>query len=170
MDLQTFTELYHEYRRSKWPEGHSPPYIKFSLEKTRVLKKRQDTYVADENRVPKLVSSVPAVSKRVFDTNGACKLYAAMWEYYLGSQLKRISSEGNYRPGIGFIKSGNKGISDLLGIHKGVVYFIEAKQPKEKHLDSQVKFKDWVEKGDGTYVTVRGFEDMYNLIQKIINS
>lgn len=135
--------------------------------KSKITKKRKQTWGVDSNGVPVLISEVKAVSKQVVDTNGLTKLYQAMWAHFLGVELKRISSEGNYRHGIGFIKSSNKGIADLMGGYNGKVYYIEIKQSKEKLLPSQIAFKAWVESFNGEYHIVTGFDDMLNLINKI---
>ena len=135
--------------------------------KSKITKKREQTWGVDANGVPVLISEVKAVSKQVVDTNGLTKLYQAMWAHFLGVELKRISSEGNYRHGIGFIKSANKGIADLMGGYNGKVYYIEMKQKKERLLQSQIDFRAWVESFGGEYHIVKGFDDMLNLINKI---
>ena len=164
MTIKEFTKLWNEYRASLDPPRYA---VKFSIEKTRIVKKRVDTYKANENGVPVLQSREPAVSKRVVDTGGLTKLYQAMFKYFLGTDLKRISSEGSYRPGVGFIPSSNKGIADLMGGYNGKVYYIEMKQKKEKMLPTQVKFKEWVNSFGGEYHIVTGFDDMYSLIKTI---
>jgi len=133
--------------------------------KSKITKKREQKWGVDSNGVPVLISEVKAVSKQVVDTNSITKLYQAMWAHFLGVELKRISSEGNYRHGIGFIKSSNKGIADLMGGYNGKVYYIEMKQ--KKLLQSQIDFRAWVESFGGEYHIVKGFEDMYLLIKTI---
>lgn len=162
--LKEFTHLYNLRRSQMTPPRHK---VTFSLMKSKVVKKRKDSYVADENGVPKLVGREDGVSKQVVDTNGLTKLYQAMWSHFLGVELKRISSEGNYRHGIGFIKSSNKGLADLMGGYNGKVYYIEIKQKTEKLLPSQIAFKAWVESFNGEYHIVTGFDDMYSLIKKL---
>jgi len=150
----------------------NPPRHKvtFSLMKSKITKKREQTWGVDDNGVPILISEVKAESKQVVDTNGLTKLYQAMFYFFLETELKRISSEGNYRHGIGFIKSTNKGFADLHGLYKGRAIYIEVKSKVEKHLPSQIKFAEWVKKGGGIYVTIRNFDMMYDLIQKILNN
>lgn len=162
MTIATFTQLYNTKRKA---EGKHE--VTFSIEKSKVIKKRQDTYVADEYGRPQLTHSIPAVSKRVVDTNGITKLYQCMWSYYLHTDLKRISSEGSYRPGVGFIPNTNRGIADLMGGYEGKVYYIEVKQRKEKLLSTQIKFKAWVESFGGEYHIVHDFDEMYSLICNI---
>ena len=167
MDLKTFTHLYNLQRSKMNPPRHK---VTFSLMKSKITKKREQTWGVDGNGVPVLISEVKAESKQVVDTNGLTKLYQAMWAHFLGVELKRISSEGNYRHGIGFIKSANKGIADLMGGYNGKVYYLEMKQKAEKLLPSQIAFKAWVESFGGEYHIVKGFDDMYFLIQKLLNN
>ena len=141
--------------------------VSFPLMTTKVIKKSQRIYKADENGVPTLVQTIPGISKKAFNTNNFNKLCQAVWEYYTGTKLKRISSEGRYRPGIGFIASPNKGFADLHGIYKGRSVYIETKQSKESHLKSQKEFAEWVREGGGLYHTVRSFEDIYLLVKDL---
>ena len=141
--------------------------VSFPLMTTKVIKKSQRIYKADENGVPTLVQTIPGISKKAFNTNNFNKLCQAVWEYYTGTKLKRISSEGRYRPGIGFIASPNKGFADLHGIYKGRSVYIETKQSKESHLKSQKEFAQWVREGGGLYHTVRSFEDIYLLVKDL---
>jgi len=117
--------------------------------------------------IPTEVSRTPAVSKVVEDTNGKTYLFKCMWKLMLGTEMKRISSEGNYRHGIGFIKSPNKGIADLMGGYKGITYYIEVKQDNERLLPSQIKFKQWVESFGGQYHVCRDFDSMLALIMSL---
>ena len=165
MTLRDFTTLYNQERKRLYPYKHD---VTFSIMKSKVTKKSVVTYEADQYGRPIEISRTPSISKQVVDTNGFTKLCQAVWEYYLHTDLKRISSEGSYRKGIGYIKSPNKGISDLMGLYKGNVFFIEIKQAKEKQLDSQVKFEKWTEEGCAMYCIVRSFDDIYNLVQQIL--
>lgn len=165
MNIQEFTNLYNERRKERMGSTYFP--TKFSVMKSKVTKKAIITYEVDEYGRPFEVGRTPTISKKVVDTNGFTKLCQAVWEYYLNTDLKRIASEGSYRKDVGYIKSPNKGISDLMGLYLGNVYFIEIKRPNEKQLDSQIKFEKWTEKGGARYCIVRSFEDIYNLIQQI---
>ena len=162
-----FEVLWNIRRKEMHPVGFYK--VSFPLITSKVIKKSQKIYKADENGVPTLVQTIPGVSKKAFNTNNFNKLCQAVWEYYTGTKLKRISSEGKYRPGIGFIKSTNKGFADLHGIYKGKSVYIETKQSKEAHLKSQKDFAEWVRQGGGLYHTVRSFEDMFLLVQDLIS-
>ncbi len=160
-----FEVLWNIRRKELHPVGFYK--VSFPLMTTKVIKKSQRIYKADENGVPTLVQTIPGISKKAFNTNNFNKLCQAVWEYYTGTKLKRISSEGRYRPGIGFIASPNKGFADLHGIYKGRSVYIETKQSKESHLKSQKEFAEWVREGGGLYHTVRSFEDIYLLVKDL---
>ena len=161
-----FEALYNERRKEQMKDGFFKK--SFPLMTKKVIKKRQDIYKADENGVPTLVERIPGVSKKAFNTNNFNALCQAVWKYYTGTKLMRISSEGRYRGGIGYIKSPNKGFADLHGMYKGRAVYIETKQRNEKHLKSQHDFMQWVRDGGGIYHTVRSFEDMYLVTQNIL--
>ena len=160
-----FEVLWNIRRKELHPVGFYK--VSFPLMTTKVIKKSERIYKADENGVPTLVQTIPGISKKAFNTNNFNKLCQAVWEYYTGTKLKRISSEGRYRPGIGFIASPNKGFADLHGIYKGRSVYIETKQSKESHLKSQKEFAEWVREGGGLYHTVRSFEDIYLLVKDL---
>lgn len=166
MTLQTFTTLYNQERKRLYPYKHD---VTFSIMKSKVTKKSVVTYEADQYGRPIEISRTPSISKQVVDTNGFTKLCQAVWEFYLNTDLKRISSEGKYRPGVGFIKNENRGFADLHGIFKGRSIYIEIKQTSENHLKSQKEFAEWVRSGGGIYVSVRSFEDIYEVVQCLIN-
>ena len=164
MTLQQFTQAYNLKRSQMNPPRHA---VTFPLMKSKITKKREQTWGVDGNGVPVLISEVKAVSKQVVDTNSITKLYQAMFEYFLGVELKRISSEGKYRHGIGYIKNTNKGFADLHGMYQGKAIYIEVKQSKEKMLPSQIEFKQWVESGGGIYRTIRCYEEMFSFINEL---
>ena len=73
-----FEALYNERRRQQMKDG----FFKKSwpLITTKVIKKRQDIYKADENGVPTLVERIPGVSKKAFNTNNFNALCQAVWQ------------------------------------------------------------------------------------------
>lgn len=157
MTIQDFTTLYNEERKRKYPYKHA---VTFSIMKSKVTKKGVITYDVDQYGRPFEVSRTPTVSIQQEDTNGKTVLFQAMWEFFIGTKLKRISSEGRYRKGIGYIQSPNSGHSDLSNGR----YYIEVKKKGEKHLPSQVKFAEWVRFNGDVYVTVETFDDMMCVI------
>jgi len=166
MTRTQFITAYNAKRMMSMEQGYYP--IKFPEFKSKTVKNRITQDMLLPSGVPDRVVLSPKVSKQVVDTNSNTRLYQAVWEYFLGSKCKRVESEGKWRKDR-YIPSSNKGHSDLTGMHKGNVYYIEVKQPKEKHLESQIKFARWVNEGGGHYHTVRSFDDMYALVQSILN-
>ena len=170
MTLKEFETLYNLRRKEQMPLGYFPK--KFKLEKSKITKRGVIVFEADERGIPYIVSKTPAVSKKVFDMNAFNKLCQEVWKYYLGTDLKRISSEGKWRPngkGGGFyIKSENKGFADLHGNCNGKAIYIETKQKYEKHLPSQIEFAKWVRDGGGIYMTVKSFDDIYDVVQCLV--
>lgn len=153
-------------------DPRKPPYPvqeRFTIEKTRTIKPAVIETRLNESGVPYNVQTAPPVTKRVFDTNGFTKLALAYLRYQ-GFEAKRISSEGKWRKGIGYIPSENKGIADIMAIRDGRVYFIEVKQPKEAQLESQQKFEAWATKAGAPYAIVRGWEDLQQKILTILNN
>lgn len=142
----------------------------FKLTKRKIIKGAVTNDVVDSIGRPERIIVTPCVSKVVVDTNKVTELYQAAWEFFLGTKIKRISSEGKWRPNVGFIKSTNVGFADLHGLYNGRGVYVEVKQTSEKHLKSQKEFAEWVRSGGGIYVSVRSFDDMYNLIQALINN
>ena len=165
--LDQFTALHNERKASETNMPY-PVKDKFSLEKTRITKKRVTETRLTDSGVPYVHEVSPAVTKRVFDTNGFTKLALAYLRYQ-GFEAKRLSSEGKWRKGIGYIPSENKGISDIMAIRAGLVYFFEIKQPTEKQLNSQQKFETWANKGGAAYHIVRGWEDLQRQVLNILN-
>jgi hypothetical protein len=165
LTIKEFTALHNAAKGDK----SKPPYPvqdKFSIEKTKTIKERVTETRTHANGVPYLETIEQAVTKRVFDTNGFTKL-AVAYLRWLGFEAKRISSEGKWRKGIGYIPSENKGIADIMAIKEGKVYFIEIKQPREAQLDSQKKFEGWATKAGAPYVIVRGWEDLQVKVSQI---
>lgn len=61
---------------------------------------------------------------------------------------------------------GMKGVSDIIVVHRGEVYFIEVKKPKTDksaktyQSPDQKAFQAMVESNDGNYHVVRSYEDI----------
>lgn len=164
MTQTEFEQLYNARREQQIKVGFFKKT--FPLMKSKITKKAVYKDSIDHNGIPRREIITLTKSKKVFDTNMFTKLCQAVWQYYLGTELKRISSEGSYRNGQ-YIKSPNKGISDLMGAYNGKVYFVEIKQAKEKQLESQIKFQKWSEDGGIRYCIVIGWDDIYSLVNEI---
>lgn len=166
MTQSQFEQLNNQRRAEMSPPRHA---VTFPLTKRKVVKKRTERHYLKPNGVPAIEVLTPTETREVADTGSITKLYQAMWSMWLGTDLKRISSEGSWRPGIGFIPSANRGIADLMGGHNGKVYYIEVKQKSERLLPTQIKFKAWVESFGGEYYIIHNFNEMYELICNIQN-
>jgi hypothetical protein len=152
-----------------------PPHTitkkKYSLTKRKAVQKRITELQTDERGVPFEVIKQSLISKSVHDTNGITKLILDYLRYVYGSSsIRRISSEGKYRKGIGFIPSSNKGLSDIEGIIYGKFLSLEVKIGKDTIRESQLKRKSEIEKDGGIYYLCKwiDFEHFQREIQELI--
>ena len=152
-----------------------PPYTvpkrKYSVTKRKAVQKRISEVQTDERGVPLEVVKQQLISKSVHDTNGITKLILDYLRYVYGSSsIRRISSEGKYRKGIGFIPSSNKGMSDIEGIIYNKFLSLEVKIGKDTIRDSQLKRKAEIENDGGIYYLCKwiDFEHFQKEIQELI--
>jgi len=153
----------------------APPHTitkkKYSLTKRKAIQKRITELQTDERGVPFEVVKQPLVSKPVTDTNAITRLIVDYLRYVYGSNsIRRISSEGKWRQGIGYIRSENKGLSDVEGIVNGKFLSLELKVGKDTIRESQLKRKREIENDGGIYYLCKwiDFETFQNEIQKLI--
>ena len=153
----------------------APPHTvtkkKYSVTKRKAVQKRITELQTDERGVPFEVVKQPLVSKSVTDTNGITKLILDYLRYVYGSKsVRRISSEGKFRKGVGFIPSSNKGMSDIEGIVNGKFLSLELKIGKDQIRESQLKRKQEIENDGGIYYLCKweSFEQFQEEIQKLI--
>jgi hypothetical protein len=156
-------------------ESTAPSYAigkrKYSVTKRKAVQKRITQVEIDERGVPLEVVKQKLISKEVIDTNGITKLILDYLRYVYGSSsVRRISSEGKYRPGVGFIPSSNKGMSDIEGIIYGKFLSLEVKVGKDTIRESQLKRKAEIEKDGGIYYLCKwkDFEQFQREIQQLI--
>ena len=153
----------------------APPHTitkkKYSLTKRKAIQKRITELQTDERGVPFEVVKQPLVSKSVTNTNGITKLIVDYLRYVYGSKsIRRISSEGKWRQGIGYIRSENKGMSDIEGIVNGKFLSLELKIGKDTIRESQLKRKREIENDGGIYYLCKWIDfetfqiEMQNLI------
>lgn len=150
---------------------YTVPKRKYSVTKRKAVQKRISEVQIDERGVPLEVIKQSLISKSVHDTNGITKLILDYLRYVYGSSsIRRISSEGKYRPGIGFIPSSNKGLSDIEGIIYGKFLSLEVKVGKDTIRESQLKRKSEIEKDGGIYYLCKwiDFEHFQREIQELI--
>lgn len=151
--------------------SYTVPKRKYSVTKRKPIQKRISQVEIDERGVPLEVVKQKLISKEVVDTNGVTKLILDYLRYVYGSSsIRRISSEGKWRPGVGFIPSSNKGMSDIEGIIYGKFLSLEVKVGKDSIRESQLKRKAEIEKDGGIYYLCKwiDFEHFQREIQELI--
>lgn len=150
---------------------YTVPKRKYSVTKRKAVQKRISEVQIDERGVPLEVIKQSLISESVHDTNGITKLILDYLRFVYGSSsIRRISSEGKYRKGIGFIPSSNKGLSDIEGIIYGKFLSLEVKIGKDTIRESQLKRKAEIEKDGGIYYLCKwiDFEHFQREIQELI--
>jgi len=170
--LKQFIEYVHlvDCLNSTMPP-HTITKKKYSVTKRKAIQKRITELQTDERGVPFEVVKQPLVSKSVTDTNGITKLIVDYLRYVYGSKsIRRISSEGKWRQGIGYIRSENKGLSDIEGIVNGKFLSLELKIAKDQIRESQLKRKREIENDGGIYYLCKwiDFETFQTEIQNLI--
>ena len=151
--------------------AYTVPKRKYSVTKRKAVQKRISEVQIDERGVPLEVIKQSLISKSVHDTNGITKLILDYLRYvYNSKSIRRISSEGKYRKGIGFIPSSNKGMSDIEGIVNGKFLSLEVKIGKDTIRESQLKRKEEIENDGGIYYICKwiDFETFQTEIQNLI--
>ena len=171
--LKEFIQYVHEINclNSTMPP-HTITKNKYSLTKRKATQKRITELQTDERGVPFEVVKKPLISKSITDTNGITKLIVDYLRYVYGSKsIRRISSEGKWRQGIGYIRSENKGLSDIEGIVNGKFLSLELKIGKDQIRDSQLKRKREIENDGGIYYLCKweSFEQFQEEIHKLIS-
>lgn len=151
--------------------SYTVPKRKYSVTKRKQVEEKVSRLMIDRNGVPWEQIEKKKVSKQVHDTNGITRLILDYLRYVYGStSVRRISSEGKYRPGVGFIPSSNKGMSDIEGIIYGKFLSLEVKVGKDSIRPSQLKRKAEIEKDGGIYYLCKwvDFEQFQREIQQLI--
>ena len=151
--------------------SYTVPKRKYSVTKRKQVEEKVSRLMIDRNGVPWEQIEKKKVTKQVHDTNGITRLILDYLRYVYGStSIRRISSEGKYRPGVGFIPSSNKGMSDIEGIIYGKFLSLEVKVGKDSIRPSQLKRKAEIEKDGGIYYLCKwvDFEQFQRDIQQLI--
>jgi len=148
-------------------------FKKYDLDKKRIVKKRLVEVRQTENGIPYefVIQKKETVKIPNANTNEITKLILDYLRYVYGaSSIRRISSEGKYRPGVGFIPSSNKGMSDIEGIIYGKFLSLEIKVGKDSIRESQLKRKAEIEKDGGIYYLCKwvDFDQFQREIQQLI--
>jgi hypothetical protein len=148
-------------------------FKKYDLDKKRVTKKRLVEVRQTDNGIPYEFVIQKKETKKIpnANTNEITKLIVDYLRYVYGSKsIRRISSEGKYRVGIGYIRSENKGLSDIEGICNGKFLSLELKIGKDTIRESQLKRKREIENDGGIYYLCKwiDFETFQTEIQNLI--
>lgn len=149
-------------------------FKKYDLDKKRIVKKRLVEVRQTDNGIPYefVIQKKETVKIPNANTNEITKLIVDYVHYIYpkSSTFIRISSEGKYRVGIGFIPSSNKGMSDAEGMVNGRFLSLELKIGKDRQQESQKKRQAKVENDGGIYYLCKwvDFEQFQIEIQQLI--
>jgi len=148
-------------------------FKKYELDKKRIVKKRLVEVRETENGIPYefVIQKKETLKIPNANTNEITNLIVDYLRYvYNSKSIRRISSEGKYRKGIGFIPSSNKGMSDIEGIVNGKFLSLEVKIGKDQIRESQIKRKTEIENDGGIYYLCKwiDFETFQTEMQNLI--
>lgn len=162
--IPEFEDYYHnEYKRDTmhFAFWSTLPIERFKLTKKKVTKKRKTEVVPGKFEIPTLITTDPKLTKDAFDTNKFTDLIIAyLNSVHNCSSARRISSEGRYREGVGWLKGLNKGMEDIQCVLNGRMFAIEVKSPTDRISPDQLKRKAALEKDGGVYIIAESFEGM----------
>lgn len=172
--IPEFELYYHnEYKRNKQPLAlwQTLPVERFNLSKKKIVKKRKVEVVPGKFEIPTINTIEPTITKDAFNTNKFTDLIIAYLKSVHGcSSARRISSEGRYRPGVGFLKGTHTGMEDIQVLIKGKLFAIEVKSPTDRMSDEQKKRKAAVESDGGHYIIATSFEQVQSEIINCLTS
>jgi len=134
---------------------------RFNLTKKKVVKKRKTELTTNHLDLPINNVLQHKETKDAFNTNKFTDLIIAyLKSVHNCNSARRISSEGRYRKGIGYIAGLNKGMEDIQCILKGRMFAIEVKSPTDRISEAQLKRKAAVESDGGHYIIATSFEQV----------
>ena len=170
--IPEFENYYHEWKRTQMqPRFHDTlPIERFNLNKKKVVKKRKAELPTNHLDLPINNILQPKETKDAFNTNKFTDLIIAyLKSVHNCNSARRISSEGRYRKGIGYIAGLNKGMEDIQCILNGRLFAIEVKSPSDRIGEAQLKRKAALESDGGHYIIATSFEqvqtDLLNLLK-----
>ena len=161
--IPEFETYYHAWKRTQMqPRFHDTiPIERFKLTKKKIVKKRKVEVIPGKFEIPKVNTIEPLVTKDAFDTNRFTDLIIAYLKtVYNCNTARRISSEGRYREGVGWLKGLNRGMEDIQAVIKGRLFAIEVKVGNDKPSEVQLKRKAAVEADGGVYLFASTFEQV----------
>ena len=170
--IPEFETFYHQWKRTQMqPRFHDTlPIERFNLNKKKVVKKRKTELTTNHLDLPVNNILQHKETKDAFNTNKFTDLIIAyLKSVHNCNSARRISSEGRYRKGIGYIAGLNKGMEDIQCILKGRLFAIEVKSPSDRIGEAQLKRKAALESDGGVYILATSFEqvqtDLINLLK-----
>jgi len=168
--IPEFEHYYHNtYKRNKMAEAfwNTLTTERFNLTKKKVVKKRKTELTTNHLDLPINNVIQHKETKDAFNTNKFTDLIIAyLKSVHSCNSARRISSEGRYRKGIGYIAGLNKGMEDIQCILKGRLFAIEVKSPTDRIGEAQLKRKSAVESDGGHYIIATSFEQVQEDIIK----
>jgi hypothetical protein len=170
--IPEFELYYHnQFKRSNMNQAfwNTLPIERFNLNKKKVVKKRKSELTTNHLDLPVNNILQPKETKDAFNTNKFTDLIIAYLKaVHSCNSARRISSEGRYRKGIGYIAGLNKGMEDIQCILRGRLFAIEVKSPTDKISESQLKRKAAIESDGGHYIIATSFEEFQSLILTLL--
>ena len=170
--IPEFEHYYHNtYKRNKMAEAfwNTLTTERFNLTKKKVVKKRKTELTTNHLDLPINNVIQHKETKDVFNTNKFTDLIIAyLKSVHSCNSARRISSEGRYRKGIGYIAGLNKGMEDIQCILKGRMFAIEVKSKTDKISEVQLKRKAAVESDGGHYIVATSFEQVQSDLLSIL--
>ena len=170
--IPEFETFYHEWKRTQMqPRFHDTlPIERFNLNKKKVVKKRKAELTTNHLDLPVNNIVQPKETKDAFNTNKFTDLIIAyLKSVHNCNSARRISSEGRYRKGIGYIAGLNKGMEDIQCILNGRLFAIEVKSKNDRQSDIQKKRMNELRADNGVYIIATSFEqvqtDLLNLLK-----
>jgi hypothetical protein len=162
--IPEFELYYHnQFKRSNMAQAfwNTLTTERFNLTKKKVVKKRKAELTTNHLDLPINNVLQHKETKDAFNTNKFTDLIIAYLKSVHGcNSARRISSEGRYRKGIGYIAGLNKGMEDIQCILKGRMFAIEVKSPTDRISEAQLKRKAAVESDGGHYIIATSFEQV----------
>lgn len=170
--IPEFEHYYHNtYKRSNMAEAfwNTLPIERFNLNKKKVVKKRKAELTTNHLDLPVNNILQHKETKDAFNTNKFTDLIIAYLKSVHGcNSARRISSEGRYRPGVGFLKGTHTGMEDIQALIKGKLFALEVKSPSDRMSDEQKKRKAAVESDGGHYIIATSFEQVQSDLLSIL--
>ena len=166
--IPEFETFYHQWKRTQMqPRFHDTlPIERFNLTKKKVVKKRKSELTTNHLDLPINNILQHKETKDAFNTNKFTDLIIAyLKSVHNCNSARRISSEGRYRKGIGYIAGLNKGMEDIQCILKGRLFAIEVKSPSDRIGPDQLKRKAALESDGGVYILATSFEQVQEAIK-----